>query len=373
MSGVAALALREDAGTTASSPRRAGWVERLAEGGQRVTVSWSASGKRVELEYQLVLPKDGTAPFYLARRAIAVGEFIDLLSAHANGAVVLEAMPAWVRRDGDGSEPWTAPMGWRPRADHRGVELNPGWIYRPDAQVAPLLAPEMAAEPALRELHRERPTLRSPLQRLSPEAARLFAERVLGARLPSRAEWRALMAVQPSLDGANLRDGRFRELWSYLDGYRVANQTISWRPNQGIFLPLQSVEVGARTRRLPLRDGGEAQARGADGYVWLAPVDEGPELNGFIHLLGNVWTYLVDPAQQQDFYVAGGSALSPPSLDPTQPQRVEGVPLIGSRGGRALVDGFTDVGLRPAFDAPPGLRDRFEMLRLVRVQQFLTL
>lgn len=368
-----ALPLRDDASRPSSqSPRRAGWTERSAEGGQRLTVSWTSQSRRVELDYQLVQPTDGTPPFYLARREIAVGEFIDLLAAHAAGSAVLESMPAWVRREGDASEPWTAPMAWRPRSDRKGVELNPTWIYRPDAQVAPLLAPAQAKVAALEELHGERPTARSPLQRISPEGARLFAERVLGARLPTPAEWRALMQSGVPKMGTNVRDQRFAELWSYLDGYRVANQTIAWRPNQGIFLPLEPLAVGARTRRVPLRDSGEAYAGTADGHLWLAPVDEGPEINGFIHLLGNVWIYLFEPAEKQ-FYVSAGSALSPPSLDPQAVQRVEGVPLIGSRRGRALVDGFSDVGLRPAFDAPPGLRDRLEMLRLVRVQQFLTL
>lgn len=153
---------------------------------------------------------------------------------------------------------------------------------------------------------------------------------------------------------------------------RTADQTIGWRPSQGIFLPLQPIQEGGRIRRIPLRDNGQAVTTTSDSHLWPSAVDDDPEIGGFVHLFGNVWTYLYDP-EERGIYVAGGSALSPPALDPLQPQKVEGIPLIGNRRGRALVDGFSDVGIRPAFDAPPGLRDRLEMFRLVRAQQFITL
>lgn len=374
LSALRDLPLKDDPNRPASrSPGRAGWTELVQEGGRRLRVVWTGGSRKVELEYELVQPTDGTLPFYLARRTIAVGEFIDLINGRPEGGAILEAMPAWVRRGGDASEPFSAPLAWRPRPDRRGLELNPTWIYRPDAQVASLLDPTNGAlSPSLELMLRERPTVRSPLQRISPDLARLFADRVLGARLPTPQEWTALLTLVGEQKAINVRDRRFAEVWTYLEGYRAANQTIAWRPNQGIFLPIQAVQEGGRTRRMPLRDDGRVALDQDDGALWPGSVDEEPDTAGFYQLLGNLWIYLQEPGGNQ-YFVAGGSALSPAGLDPRGVFPVEGIPLIGRSRGRTLVDGFSDVGLRPAFDAPPGLRDRFEMLRLVRAQQFLTL
>ncbi|MBL9193464.1 MAG: phage tail tape measure protein [Opitutaceae bacterium] len=374
LAALEALPLRDDPSrTTSRSPARAGWRESLADGGQRVRVTWGAPGREVAIEFQLVQPKDGTHAFYLARQALSVGDFIELMSRRPEGGGLFETMPRWVLREGDGNEPWTVPLAWRPRADRTGLELNGQWIYRPDAQVAPLLETRTgASEPALEALVRERPVPRSPLQRISPGLAREFVERVLGARLLTPDEWKAFVADLPAPPQSNLRDRTFSQLWRFLEGYRTADQVISWRPNQDIYLPLQPTEQGGRTRRLPMSDPGTAPPDRDDTRLWPAPVDDGPETAGFIHLFGNVWTYLYDPVSQR-YFVGGGSALAPPALDPKAPHPVEGVPLIGNSRGRALVDGFSDVGVRPAFDAPPGLRDRMEMFRLVRLQQFLTL
>src|SRR5258708_6562220 len=98
------------------------------------------------------------------------------------------------------------------------------------------------------------------------------------------------------------------------------------------------------------------------------PRPRGAPAGGFFHLVGNVWIYLYDVAAKQ-FYVAGGSALSPPGIDFTQPQKVEAAGLVGAK---RVTEGFSDVGLRPAFDAPPGFRERYKLLLLVRQQKFLT-
>ena len=101
---------------------------------------------------------------------------------------------------------------------------------------------------------------------------------------------------------------------------------------------------------------------------WFAPVDEGPATGGFVNLTGNVSIYLYDETGKQ-FYVAGGSALSPPGIDFKEPQRVEAGSLIGAR---RVTEGFSDGGIRPAFDAPPGFKERYKLLVLVRQQGFLT-
>jgi hypothetical protein len=350
------------------SPRVAGWREEPAEAGLRVTATWNSGGRAVKLDFLLVQPDDATPPFYLAQRVIAVGEFLDLVAGRPeDGQKVLAALPAWTRSD-TLDKPWNKPMAWRPRSDFRGLELNPTWFYLADAQVKALFdnAELRARTPVLDRLVTDKPTARSPLQQLPPEAAQVFARTLLGARLPRPEEWRAVTkqaaAAAPS---AHFRGRSFEELWHFLDQYREGGQTVRWRPNEGVFLPLVAAPDGG-ARRLLVDEGHARPDVSADG-LWLAPVDDGPTIGGFVNLIGNVWIYLYDDAARQ-FYVAGGSALSPPGLDLTEPLKVE---VAGRIGARAVTEGFSDVGLRPAFDAPPGVRERFELLRLVREQKYL--
>lgn len=121
------------------------------------------------------------------------------MSRRPEGGGLFETMPRWVLREGDGNEPWTVPLAWRPRADRTGLELNGQWIYRPDAQAAPLLEERTgASEAALEALVRERPVPGSPLQRIAPGLARAFVERVLGARLLTPEEWKSFVSDLPT-------------------------------------------------------------------------------------------------------------------------------------------------------------------------------
>ena len=350
------------------SPRLAGWHEELADAGMRVSATWSSGGHNLQLEFLLVQPDDDTPPFYLAGRVIAVGEFLDLVSARPEGKKVIAALPQWTRGTSL-DQPWNKPMAWRPRADFRGLELNPTWFYLTDAQVKALFdnAELRGRTPVLEQAVAEQPTLRSPLQQVPPEAARLFAETLLGARLPRPQEWRAAVKLLGAPPAGNFRGRSFQELWRFLDDYRVGGQIVRWRPNEGVFLPL--VEPPGGGPRMRFADDGQARAGSDANRLWLAPVDEGPTTGGFVNLTGNVWIYLYDAAAKQ-YYVAGGSALAPPGIDFTAPFKVE---AAGRVGARTVTEGFSDVGIRPAFDAPPGIRERFELLRLVREQQYLTL
>ncbi len=350
------------------SPRLAGWTEELADAGLRISATWSSGGRSVQLDFLLVQPDDDTPPFYLARRVIAVGEFLDLVGARPEGSKVIAALPQWTRTE-TLDQPWNKPMAWRPRTDFRGLELNSTWFYLTDAQVKALFdnAELRGRTPVLEEAAAEKPTLRSPLQQVPPEAARLFAEALLGARLPRLREWRAAMKVLGTQNGGNFRGRNFQELWRFLDTYREGGQIVRWRPNEGVFLPLV-VPPGGGPRKL-FQDDGQPRAVGEAGRLWPAPVDEGPTTGGFVNLTGNVWIYLYDDEAKQ-YYVAGGSVLAPPGLDFTEPLKVE---AAGRIGARTVTEGFSDVGIRPAFDSPPGIRERFELLRLVRDQQYLTL
>jgi hypothetical protein len=132
-----------------------------------------------------------------------------------------------------------------------------------------------------------------------------------------------------------------------------------------VFLPRVATPDGQRRNYV---DDGQAGADPDESRFWFAPVDEGPATGGFINLTGNVSVFLEDTTAKQ-FYVAGGSVLSPPGVDFTQPQKVEAASLIGAKPG---TEAYSDVGLRPAFDAPPGFKERYKLLVLVREQGFLT-
>ena len=354
------------------SPKMAGWHEELTDAGLGLTATWKSGGHEVKLDFLVVQPDDATTPFYLARREIAVGEFLDLIATRPKEApAVLAELPLWTRAD-TSDKPRNIPLAWGPRVDnsgkYNGFELNPTWIPYTTAQVNGLLVDTdlRAQTPALDQAATEKPTLRSPLQQIPPEAAKIFAEKLLGARLPKPAEWRAALKKLGTPATGIFRGPNFQSLFNYLHDYKVAGQTTTWRPGEGAFLPLVATP-GVASRRKYV-DEGQAGSGRPDSRLWFAPVDEGVATGGFFNLTGNVSIFLYDDAARQ-FYAAGGSALSPPGVDFTQPQKVEAAGLIGAK---KVTEGFSDVGIRPAFDAPPGFRERYNLLVLVREQRYLT-
>jgi hypothetical protein len=355
------------------SPRLAGWQEELTDAGLGLTATWQRGGKTVKLDFAIVQPPDDTPPFYLARRALAVGEFLDLLATRSKDEAnaVLGKMPVWAVGESY-NKPYNKPMAWRPlitgSGKYEGLELNPSWFFYKTAQVQGLIDDKEVRDktPALNQAVSETPTLRSPLQQVPPDAAKLFAEKILGARLPTLQEWQAVMKVVGTPAAGNFRGPNFQSLFNYLRDYNVAGQTIPWRPNEGAFPPRDESTPGGPRRNYV--DDGQASADPDTNQFWFSPVDEGPATGGFINLTGNVSIFLQDSASSQ-FYVAGGSVLSPSGVDFTKPQKVEAASLIGAKPG---TEAYSDVGIRPAFAAPPGFRERYKLLVLVREQGFLT-
>jgi len=349
------------------SPRLAGWAEELTDAGLGLTATWTRGGKSVKLDFVIVQPPDDAPPFYLARHEVAVGEFLDLLATRPRdqATAVLDALPLWTRADSY-DKPWNKPLSWRPRSDGKAYEVNPSWIYLQDAQVQSLLdnAELRASNPALAQAVTENPTPRTPVQMVPPETARIFAEQVLGARLPKPAEWRAVTQLLGRNTTGFFRGASFQKLWKFLEDYREGGQLVRWRPNEGIYLPVAQA-IGAAKKKYA--DDGAVSAAQDQGKLWLAPVDEGPATGDFINLFGNVWIYLYDGNAT---YVAGGSALSPPGVDIVEPQKVEPVGMVGAT---KVKEGYADVGIRPAFDAPPGFKERYKLFTLVRDQKYLTL
>ncbi len=349
-----------------NSPRMFGWQEEMSNEGLTLTATWSNAGRKASLVYNIVQPADGSPAFYLASRAVAVGEFVDLINTRSKAAeAVVNALPLWVTKAGSLDKPWNKPLSWRPRTAGWGLEVNPSWIYLRDAQVQSIFdnVELRARAPALAQAVTENPTARTPLQQVPPEAARIFAEQMLGARLPKRAEWLAVTKGQVKAANGIFRGPSFQKLWKFFEDYREGGQVVRWRPNEGVFRPKN------------FKDDGQIATEQDQGKLWFASVDDGPSTDDrFINLFGNVWVYLYDVNQadptKSAYYVAGGSALSPPGVDITEPLKVEAAGLIGAT---KVTEGFTDVGIRPAFDAPPGFKERYKLLVLVRDQKYLTL
>lgn len=344
------------------------WSEEMTDAGLGLTATWRGGGKNVKIEFSVIQPEGDLPPFYLARRPIAVGEFIDLMATARRDDVdaVLAAMPVWAVKDSY-DKPFNLPVAWRPtvasNGEYQGFELNSSWFIINTSPVDGLKDPAVRAKyPIFEQAFSETPTLRSPLQEISPEAARIFAERILGARLPTRQEWAATLAAVGTPANGNFRGPNFETLFNTLRDYNEGGVSIPWRPNDGIFRP--RLKEGGRN--VPHPDDGRSSADRDESRMWFTSVDDGPVTGKFINLTGNVSIYLQDV---EGFFVAGGSVLSPPAIDFTEPRKVEGTTLIGAKAGK---EAFADVGIRPAFTAPPGFKERFKLLELVRKQGFLT-
>lgn len=359
----------EDEGSSAKihTPRVAGWKEESSEDGKTLVARWARGGHTLALEYRLIESTDGSDPFFLARRTLAVGEFLELLATSPEKQKILDAMPGWARNRG--SAPRDVVMAWQPAEDGTGPKLNRSWFSDPPS---PSLKAELEGHhPELEPALIESPTARSPLQYISPEAAKKIAEDLLGARLPTPAEWKALCQHLDSPPQGVFRAGSFEQVWKYTESRRYklddgnGEITLAWRPTTGAFLPSpEGVNTPDLSRHWRVWTGTKHPS------LWPASVDEGPITSGIIHLFGNIWVYLYDE-HQNEYYVAGGSILAPPSADILHPQRI---PKSNLTGARVLShgDGFTDVGFRAAFDAPASVRERLRFFRLVSTQPFIT-
>ena len=365
------LELKDDPSKSRSttSPANFGWQEEYTNEGLGLTATWKNGARTVKLDYSIVQPPDdsGILPFYLALRTISVGEFLELMNGRPKDVeAVKEMLPDWAKKPG-APKPYDVPLAWYPRdgSQCKVFELSPAWIFAATSLVGGLLKNTelYATVPQLKQAVVEAPTLKSPLQQVTPDAAKAFAEKMLGARLPTVKEWQAVLQVTGvTAASGHFRGPSFQKLFDYLKHYEVPGvkgSTLDFRPSTGVFLPGRD-----------FKDDGQANAKSEENRLWFYDVDEGPKSGDFVNLTGNVSLFLTGETPT-DYYVAGGSILSPPGIDFLQPQKiVAGGSLIG---GSASKTAYSDVGIRPASDAPYGFRQRSKLINLVKVQKYLTL
>jgi hypothetical protein len=338
-------------------PDAAGWTGEIAPDGKRMTFRWKSNargGPEFSMEYVLIEPADAV-PFFLAVEAVPIGAFIDLLEFHPGGKNV--SLPYWIKDIAEGKDRDTrrSPQTWEvetqpspqgSRLIKSYLKLSSDWLPNPDPQWPKSIyaSPEQAA----------RPTKQSPAQSLPPDAARKFAHEVLGARLPTPEEWQAIAKLyEAEAAKGNFRDEAWMRQLSHL--LKVGSREQSPWPDSGMFLPPSLANIKRR-------DAAEQTVRTDDLTLWFGPVDQGAEIGGIRHLFGNVAIYLFDEATGK-YSVAGGSAISPPEIDPL---KVYDLP-------RNSEDGFADVGFRPALDASPELIQRAKLMRIIRQQRFIVL
>lgn len=192
----------------------------------------------------------------------------------------------------------------------------------------------------------------APLNYINARTASRWAAH-LGARLPTPAEFLAAIADPAAETGeetANLRDAAWKR-----EQKKLISATAP-RLEGDIFAP-SGLDV------FPDRRGARHATDHDDGTLWFREVGRAPDGNAtpaLRNLRGNVAEFLHDPHEDR-FYIAGASALSPSEIDWRTPYAAT------YRGGiEPGSPGYSDVGLRLAFDAPrppPGRVLRQALLR----------
>jgi len=321
-------------------PGRVGW--RVAQESSEEHLVYVSPKGRSRLGFRLV-ELDPESVAYIGTEELSVGVVSELVESDMQAGADLVELIGWVGPRDD-KRPGMMTWAWR------GSPEKPRFLPAPDWLVA-WWAREWTYAPGIEPAL---PGLDSPVQRISLSDAVYLAGR-LGCRLPTVDEWSAALAMtsETSPDaGWNLRD--------------------STCARQNLHIA-QADPSGQRLRR-PDADA-YAQAEGAegcyshdDGWLWVAPVDGGPDAP-FRHIVGNVHEYVIvgwtDEAraalcEQTDPHlhglawwvqtaggvtggIVGGSVFSPVSQGIADAVRVSDVD-----------QGWSDVGVRLAFSPAEG-------------------
>jgi hypothetical protein len=310
--------------------------------------AYPAAQEEITLVFRKVNAQSNASGFYLCTGETTVATFNDVLVAAGR-------WPEVKRRnllgdvDARGADRRAGPRAWGWSSRHDGGITNTlAWLSKdwlPDAAdhypetLGSDLNRTALRGPAGASFETVNPSRRQPMQQVPAEAAAYFAP-LVGCRLPTPDEWKTAYAASgKGIAGANLRDATWKLQYEHMA--KTWSQP-AYRPDAGMFVPAGE----ARTAEVWKTDDG---AEYNDGTLWFreAAAPTTLEARDFQNLAGNVAEFVRD--REGKFYVIGASALSPP----TRPID-KALPL----DPRDATRGFSDVGFRLAFTAPPSPVDR---------------
>ncbi|MEM9066109.1 MAG: hypothetical protein AAGB51_11535 [Planctomycetota bacterium] len=312
-------------------PGTAGWaLTEAATDNTRVVYGFPARAPVVSMAFSVVFP-EGQDPVYLAEQELSVGT-LGTVASDRRAWNELGGFDTWLelaeqRSGGGGSAAWTGPRSWRWAGSQ--FARNVSWVFRhptmsQDANgLIPLIAP--GTDPA----QNPPPRVEHPVQWISPAAAQAFVS-LIGCDIPTALTWEAARRAElaTGAEGVpNLRDRAWEQQRDYTISRRGEGRQAEW-PDGGVF-----DDTDAPTRA------SASALDSVDGVVWFTRASEGPGVV-FKNLVGNVAEFVV--MDDGSTGVIGSSALSPWGPEDAGIAR----PVDG-----ASPSGWSDVGLRPAFDA----------------------
>jgi len=312
----------------------------------------SILGAQPAIEFKRVAMPGGRA-FYLAASDVSVGQFAAIVDAAGEWRQCRQL--AWAYLPGQ-RDPRRGPRSWE-WTDGRDARLAPPQLWLTtdqDNDFAVELRAERFNRMVLGDAAGGMPSERQPMQHVSAEVALWFAG-LCGCRLPTAGEWQAAyrqFEKDTPGDRWNLRDSTWELQRAYVASARAAGVLLPW-PDEGAFRPEDGFASAGQDGHSRPESDGTLFFRAADASGGTV----------FHHLVGNVAQYVCNASEafealpgrpspqaiaefagqaRGSLYVIGASALSAPELPVDVP-----LPLPHAD------QGYSDVGFRLAFTAPP--------------------
>jgi hypothetical protein len=288
-----------------------GWELSSTDGSDLVSYTWN----NYTIPFRRVVTDDGLIHF-VQLSELSIGFALDWLNESNMWADLNSRLADTVdfsRRDG--------PSSWKSLsfALDSGAELAFDWISDPH--------PTWMGRIYDSSFNPSSPRPEHPIQYIPPAMAQYVAES-LGCSLPSVSVFLKIAEERGAESGLNLRDPTWGKQYNYVNSKSAISDPLNvpW-PDRGIFGMDQNEARGPAQIVVSVDD----------GFLWFREINSSND--SFNDIFGNVAEYYVDN-ESGSLFVAGGSALSPPSIDIYTPYEVD---VIEAESG------YSDVGFRLSF------------------------